>query len=132
MLPGLLSNAFSGLEIILTVAATFLVIRARTLRVYWPMLPIMLWRLGPFSVLGILRSSRVLSAMMAYHVYFYCFWVCYIVAALTSIILTYTIFEEAMRPLKGLKRLGTIIYRWAAFVSAALALSALLYKDPAI
>ncbi len=132
MLPGLFANAISGLEIVLTAAAVFLVLRARMFRVYWPMLPVMLWRLLPYSALALLRASHVLSASMAYHVYFLTFWISYTLGALTAIVLTYTIFEEAMRPLKGLKRLGTIIYRWAAFVSVALALSALLYKDPAI
>ncbi len=96
------------------------------------MLPVELWRIIPYCMLWVLRSSRVLSANRAYQVYFLTFWVSYSVAALCSVVLTYTIFEEAMRPLKGLKRLGTIIYRWAAFVSVALAISALLYRDPTI
>ena len=132
MLPGLFSNAISVLEILLTVTAVYLVFRARALRVYWPMLPVMLWRILPYSTLTLLRSTRVLSAPSAYFVYFYMFWASYTIASLSSVVLTYTIFEEAMRPLKGLKRLGTIIYRWAAFVSVALAISAIVYKDPSI
>ncbi len=132
MLPAFVYNTISVLEVVLTVAAVYLVVRARTFRVSWPMLPIMLWRLVPYLTLVLLRSSRILSARSAYNVYFTTFWASYALASLSSVMLTYTIFEEAMRPLKGLKRLGTIIYRWAAFVSVALAVSAFLYRDSSV
>ena len=132
MLPLIFTNLIDGIEVGLTLAAVLLVTRAKSLRVYWPILPVMLWRLAPSSTLAILRATELLPARAAYSAYFYTFWLSYILASLSAVILTYTIFEEAMRPLKGLKRLGTIIYRWTGMVSIALAASALLYRDPAI
>jgi hypothetical protein len=51
-------------------------------------------------------------------------------SGLASIILTYTIFNSAMRPLKGLQSLGQIMYRWAGAISLAMALSIAFVPAP--
>ncbi len=132
MSPVLFSNLLSSCEVVMSIAAVILLIRSRTLKVYWPMLPIILWRVIPYATLLVLRATRTLSARAAYQVYFSTYWMCYALAALSSVALTYTIFEEVLRPLKGLQRLGWIVYRWIGFVSIALAVSVLLYREPGI
>ncbi len=130
MPPRLIVDSLNGLEVALSISSLVLLVRARSLGIYWPMLPIISWRLIPYCLLMGLRKTRVLSAQSAYQLYFSTYWICYAIAALSAMLLTYTIFGEVLRPLKGLQRLGSIVYRWTAFVSVALALSALLYKDP--
>ncbi len=41
--------------------------------------------------------------------------------ALLSLLLVYNIFQLSMEPLKGLQMLGTLVFRWAAAISAAVA-----------
>ncbi len=119
----------NALELVLSMAALLLLVRSRSLRVYWPMLFVAAWHFLPDSALLALRTSRWFSAQTSYSTYFYTYWISYALAALSAVFLTYTIFEEALRPLKGLKQLGSIIYQWTAAVSLALALSVFLSTD---
>lgn len=131
MEPFFFFDLLDGLEAALSLAAFFLLVRSRSLQVYWPMLPIVGWRLIPETLLTLLRATHYLTPMSAYHLYFYTFWTCYGLAALSALLLTYTIFEEALRPLKGLQELGAIIYQWTAVVSVALGLSVFFSTDVA-
>ncbi len=58
---------------------------------------------------------------VAYKVFFYVYWGSYAVEAVLSLLIIYSIFRIAMAPLPGLQRLGTLVFRWAGAISAALA-----------
>jgi hypothetical protein len=58
-----------------------------------------------------------------YPVYFYVYWGGYLLEAILGFGIILSIYKLAMAPLPGLQRLGMIMFRWAAGISAALALS---------
>jgi len=67
-------------------------------------------------------SSRGIERHLAYHLYFYVYWGSYAVEAILSLVVIYSIFKLAMEPLKGLQTLGTLVFRWVAAISIAVAL----------
>ena len=82
-------------------------------------------RLGSTVVcLSVLRlSSTVIEPHLDYRIFFYVYWCSYAVESVLSLLVIYSIFRLAMAPLKGLQRLGTLVFRWAGGISAALALA---------
>ena len=63
------------------------------------------------------------SARVLYPYYFRTFWTLYLIQALLGFGIIVSVYKMAMAPLPGLKRLGMIMFRWAAGISAALAVS---------
>ena len=66
-------------------------------------------------------SSAGIERHLAYELYFYTYWISYAVEAILSLVVIYSVFNIAMRPLPGLQRLGILVFRWAAAISVALA-----------
>ncbi len=113
----------STVQAILGLITFVLLLRARELRTYWPMLVTSGWVLPPYFLLLYLwhlGRDRIAPAT-AYELYFYTFWGFFVANIFCSIVLTYTIFRAAMNPLKGLQSLGLIMYYWAAAISFAIA-----------
>ena len=54
-----------------------------------------------------------------YPIYFYVYWVSYALEAALLLLAVYGIYRLAMAPLKGLQRLGELVFRWAAAISVA-------------
>ena len=123
MSPHTLYTLLSSFEVALGMVAIALLLRAKELRTYWPMLVLGLWQVVPFFTLLYLQHlGKVrISPLKAYNIYFVVFWVAYSLQAVCQIILTYTIFDSAMRPLKGLHRLGRIVYFWAGSIAVFMA-----------
>ena len=67
-------------------------------------------------------SSRFLERHIAYKLYFYTYWSSYVLEAIVSVYVVLGIFELAMAPLPGLRKLGILVFRWAATISVALSL----------
>ncbi len=116
----------SSLEAFLAVITLGVLFRARALKTYWPLLALVTSGIVPFFLLLWIRTYRILSPITAYQTYFFTFWALYAVAAVCSAIMTYTVFHEALRPLKGLQTLGSIMFRWTAAISLAVAVGAAL------
>lgn len=116
--------ALSGIEISLGFVVLVMLIRARELKSYWPMLAISTWEVIPFATLLYLQhlGPTRIDKTVAYRIYFYTFWTSFAVETVCAILLTFVLLSVAMAPLKGLKRLGVIVYYWAAAVSCMVAL----------
>ncbi len=69
------------------------------------------------------RKSTGLSIPTAYNIYFFVAWISALAEALLLIGVIYHVYNEAMRPMQGLQRLGRIIFRWVAVVSIALSIA---------
>ncbi|WP_263382631.1 hypothetical protein [Granulicella arctica] len=70
----------------------------------------------------LLLGGHGIEAHTAYRLYFYSYWATYAAESVLGLLLIYSIFNLAMAPLEGLKNLGTLIFRWAASISVAIAL----------
>ncbi len=90
-----------------------------------------------YSALGVFLAVRVftnivltaihaarhsLGNVLAYHTYFYVYWVSFAVESILTLIVVYSVFKLAMAPLKGLQTLGMLVFKWAAGISVAVAL----------
>ncbi len=71
-------------------------------------------------------AGHQLSARLAYDLYFYIYMLGFAIESFLGLVLLYSIFNLAMAPLEGLKRLGTLIFRWAASISIAVAFGSAL------
>jgi hypothetical protein len=69
------------------------------------------------------RKALGLSLPTAYNTYFATEWISAVTQALLLIGIIYHVYNEAMRPLQGLQRIGRIIFRWVALVSIALSIA---------
>ena len=114
----------SWIEIALGLVTLALLVRAKAVGTYWPVLVLSLWQAPPYFTLLLLKRFRYFSAQHAYAIYYFTYWVLFALEAVCAIALTYTILRNAMRPLKGLQSLGRIVYLWAAAISVVIALQA--------
>jgi hypothetical protein len=75
------------------------------------LLPLMMWMLahpGSFKSL--------------YRTYFYFYWTTYALEAVLLLLSVYGLYRLAMAPLRGLQRLGMLVFRWAAAISVAVSI----------
>ena len=63
------------------------------------------------------RKSLGLAIPTAYKIYFYSHWVFAVTEAVLQILIIYSVFRLAMKPLQGLHQIGKVIFRWVAGVS---------------
>jgi len=68
------------------------------------------------------RKSFGIEKQFAYKIYFFTHWVCFFAEYALLLLVIYSIFRLAMRPLEGLHRAGKIIFRWVCGVSLAVSL----------
>src|ERR1019366_8326694 len=54
-------------------------------------------------------------------IYFYVYWASYAIEAILGFFIIYSIYNLAVAPLKGLQRLGMLMFRWAAGIAVAIA-----------
>ena len=64
--------------------------------------------------------------------YFYPYWAVYIASAITLFFVTLEIFRSVLSAFSGLMRLGTVVFRWVALVSAVASLGSISYTHPNI
>jgi hypothetical protein len=64
--------------------------------------------------------------------YFYPSWAVYIASAIMLFFVTLEIFRSVLSAFAGLMRLGTVVFRWVALVSAVASLGSISYTHPSI
>jgi hypothetical protein len=69
------------------------------------------------------RKYLGISKVHAYDIYFYSNWVISAIEYALLLLVIYSVFRQAMKPLEGLHRAGKIIFRWVGGVSVALSLA---------
>ncbi len=87
------------------------------------------WQFLIFSVASIsirfvdasLNGLRLISAVHAYYVYFYSYWVSFAVEAILIIRVLHEMFRHAVRSVPGVQKLGRPVFFWAVAVSVILA-----------
>lgn len=69
------------------------------------------------------RKVTGIPPAFAYEIYFYSHQVLFFVEFALLLLVIYSIFRQAMKPLEGLHRAGKIVFRWVGGVSIALSLA---------
>ena len=112
------------LQIGISVAVLVTIILRRAYRVF-PQLTMLLAVMAVESCVSLMllffRKALHLSIGVAYPMLFYSTWICGAFSCLVRIVVIYSVFAEAMRPLSGLHQAGKIIFRWVAVVSGLVA-----------
>ena len=86
-------------------------------------------RLGSMPVLlGLLYMQAQPWGHQYFPFYFYPYWSVYIASAITLFFVTLEIFRSVLSSFSGLMRLGTIVFRWVALVSAVASLGTVSFK----
>ena len=68
-------------------------------------------------------ARKQLTPANAYHIYFYVYWASYAIEAILGFFIIYSVYNLAMAPLRGLQRLGRLMFRWAAGIAVTIAIS---------
>ena len=66
------------------------------------------------------RQHLGISKILCYDIYFYSHWVLFFIEYGLLLLVIYSVFQRAMKPLEGLHRAGKIVFRWIGGVSLAL------------
>jgi hypothetical protein len=113
-------------DLFITVGVLVLMARKRVLREFA--------FLGAFLAVGCMedvislpilffRKYLGISKVLAYDIYFCTHWVVFFTETVLLLLVIYSVFRQAMKPLDGLHRAGKIVFRWVGGVSVALSLA---------
>ncbi|HEX4155669.1 MAG TPA: hypothetical protein VHY48_08660 [Acidobacteriaceae bacterium] len=69
------------------------------------------------------RREIGLNINLAYDIYFFVVWISAVLQALLFVAIIYSVYRKAMEPLKGLQRIGNVIFRWVAVVAIAVSVA---------
>jgi hypothetical protein len=90
-------------------------------------------RVGSMPVLlGLLYIQAQPWGHQYFPFYFYPYWAVYIASAITLFFVTLEIFRSVLSAFSGLMRLGTVVFRWVALVSAVASLGSISYTHPSV
>ena len=80
------------------------------------------WGLGNGTALLCLfyRQAMGISKPLCYAIYAYSFWAYFFMEFALILLVIYSVFRQAMKPLEGLHRAGKLIFRWVMGVSLVL------------
>ena len=76
------------------------------------------------------RRYLGVSRVQAYEIYFYLHLALFFVEYALMVLVIYSVFRKAMKPLEGLHRAGRIVFRWVGGVSLALSVALALGPHP--
>ena len=90
-------------------------------------------RVGSMPILlGLLYIQAQPWGHQYFPFYFYPYWTVYIASAITLFFVVLEIFRSVLSAFSGLMRLGTVVFRWVALVSAVASLGSISYTHPHI
>ncbi|ADV84166.1 hypothetical protein [Terriglobus saanensis] len=113
------------LEIGLSLAAIFYLVRSESAREYWSLTSLLSVRVAA-AIIGLtldLMAGHLISGLHAYVSYFFVYWIGFGIETLLGVLTIYSIYRSAMAPLKGLQTLGMLMFKWAAAISTVVALA---------
>ncbi len=123
------------LNLVLSIAGLAIMWRRRSISAFGPLAAFLMS--DAISLLIVIplmffRKFTGLPLMLAYRIYFYTTWTFFAVESALLLVVIYTVFHQAMKPLMGLHRIGGIVFRWVAgvsvVVSACIAFGPFLFR----
>ena len=117
-------GALGYLEVALCVIGLLLLLLKRQWRDYSWLGAFLAVRAGSDLLLtGIHKFlPQLLGRLVAYNYYACTYWASELIESVLMLMIVYGVFKLAMAPLKGLQTLGTLVFKWAAGISVAVAL----------
>jgi len=77
---------------------------------------------------GLLALRLIMSKRIAFEAYFFSYWAVYLVSAILLFFICMEVFSNALEAVPGLKKLGTLAFRWAAIACVVLSLASVSYQ----
>ena len=114
----------SFVETLFLCAALFCVYRAEKNRIYpafWQLLIFWLASDAVILVDSVGNGLHLISAVRAYDVYFYTYWISFAISAILILRVLHEMFRHAVRSIPGIQKLGQPIFFWAITISVILA-----------
>jgi len=112
---------YSSVAYIALCIGVFVLMERKRLLASFPLLASLLFvqAVGSTIAIAILffRQSLGIQIPTAYKIYFYSHWVSIAAECVLRILIIYSVFSLAMKPLQGLHQIGKVIFRWVAAVS---------------
>ena len=68
------------------------------------------------------RKQLGIPLHLSYDIYFYSYWTSVALQIVLQLMVIYSVYRVAMKPLEGLQQIGKIVFRWATAVSLVLSL----------
>jgi hypothetical protein len=123
--PRAIVDLLTYIELASCVLALCLMQYRRQIGQYKPLALFLATRVISFAISMPLLSmaGHQLSKGFVYKTYFYVYWASYAIEAILGFFIIYGIYNLAMAPLKGLQRLGMLMFRWAAGIAVAIAIT---------
>ena len=118
-------EALSYIELASCVLVLILMQYRQQIGQYKPLALFLMTRITSYAILVPLMKmcGKQLSIPVAYKLYFYVYWASYALEAILGFFIIYGIYNLAMAPLQGLQRLGMLMFRWAAGIAVAIAVT---------
>ena len=118
---------YSSIFFVVLCAGIFMLMGRKHLLAKFPLLGGLLAVQALAASVGIItlffRRSFGMGRQAAYTVYFYNHWLGFAAEAILQVLVIYSVFSHAMKPLQGLHQIGKIIFRWVAAVSLMVSLA---------
>lgn len=123
----------SGMEFVLWAALGFLFWKKGLQKRFPAINAYLILRLGSMPILlGLLYVYSQPWGHQYFPLYFYPYWAVYIASAVLLFFVTLEIFRSVLTSFSGLLRLGSVIFRWVALVSAVVSLGFISYTHPGV
>jgi hypothetical protein len=119
-MSGIVVNVFYAAEPLLMAIALIALLCARERKRFPALVTYFVLRLTSFVALACLLRVHLfvhVSGLTIYGWYFYIYWSLYMAGAIAIFFVIQELFNYALEPLPGLKRLGSLAFRWVAGLS---------------
>ena len=133
-MSGIVVNVFYAAEPLLMAIALVALLCAKERKRFPALLTYFVLRLTSFVALACLLHVHLFAhvpGLTIYGWYFYTYWSLYMAGAIAIFFVIQELFNYALEPLPGLKRLGSLAFRWVAGLSFVAATASALYAPPA-
>jgi hypothetical protein len=109
-------------EIALCLAVLGFLVIGRQWKSYWALGSFLAVRAGSSICLFYLHSAgwRSMGTASAYKAYFEIYWLSFAIETLLAFLILYGLFRMMVGPLEGLRKVGTLVFRWTAVISLLL------------
>jgi hypothetical protein len=109
-------------EIVICLAALCFLVVKRQWKDYWALGSFLAVRFVSDVTLAVIHILHRPGRTTYYHAYFYAYWTAFAIESVLVLFIVYGVFRLTMEPLKGLQRLGTVLFSVVAGISVVVAI----------
>jgi len=119
-------DGMNGFDTLLCVVMLFVLRKNRLLRDYAYLAALFATKVLSFAIcypVIYMGMHHMINRHLAYEIYYFSYWPSFAIEAVLWLMVIYSMYKLAMAPLKGLQKLGMLVFRWAAAISAVVTIT---------